>query len=183
MVEALQSPAQTTYWLLSGQTLFITLNLLGLACFAYIVTRRLMPLLRSQRDFRFDRPFLRLEKVLQFWLGQWKHPRYRIAGTIHILIFAGFILLATRAFSLLILGMSENFALPDSSVGIGHIYEVIADYAATIVFLCMIAAAVRRIVFRPARYEVPARVRKGPQSRRHLSLGAHRDSDVLRKSL
>jgi Fe-S oxidoreductase len=160
MVEALQSPAQTTYWLISGQTLFISLNLLGLACFAYIATKRLTPLLRGERDFRFDRPFLRLERVLQFWLGQWKHPRYRVAGTIHILVFAGFILLATRAFSLLILGMSENFALPDSSRGIGRIYEIIADYAATIVFLCMIAAAARRIVFRPVRYEVPARYGK-----------------------
>src|SRR5271165_6193033 len=157
MVEALQSPAQATYWLISGQSLFIILNLLGLACFAYIVTRRLIPLIRGESDFRFDRPLVRLERVLQFWLGQWKHPRYRTAGMIHILIFTGFILLATRAFSLLILGISENFVLPDSSGGIGHFYEVIADYAATIVFLCMVVAAVRRIVFRPARYEVPAR--------------------------
>src|SRR5271166_5981882 len=161
MVEALQSPAQATYWLISGQSLFIILNLLGLACFAYIVTRRLIPLIRGERDFRFDRPLLRLERVLQFWLGQWKHPRYRIAGTIHILIFAGFILLATRAFSLLIIGISENFVLPSSSGGIGHIYEIIADYAASMVFLCMIAAAARRIVFRPARYEVPAKYGKG----------------------
>src|SRR5208337_5623499 len=139
MLEALQSPAQTTYWLISGRVLFLIINLLGLACFAYIVTKRLTPLIQGERDFRFDRPFIRLERVLQFWLGQWKHPRYRIAGTIHILIFAGFILLATRAFSLLIIGISENFVLPSSSGGIGHIYEIIADYAASMVFLCMIA--------------------------------------------
>ena len=161
MVEALQSPAQSTYWLISGQSLFLILNLLGLACFAYIVTKRLTPLIRGERDFRFDRPLMRLEKLLQFWLGQWRHPRYRIAGTIHILIFTGFILLATRAFSLLVLGISENFALADSSGGIGRAYEIVADYAATVVFLCMITAAVRRIVFRPARYEVPARYGKG----------------------
>lgn len=160
MVEALQSPTQATYWLITGQTLFLILNLLGLACFAYIVTKRLTPLVRGERDFRFDRPFVRLEKVLQFWLGQWKHPRYRVAGTMHILIFSGFILLATRAFSLLILGISENFALADSVGGIGHVYQMVADYAATIVFLCMIFAAARRIVFRPARYEVPARYGK-----------------------
>jgi Fe-S oxidoreductase len=161
MVEAFQSPAQAAYWLISGQTLFLTLNLLGLACFSYIVAKRLTPLIRGERDVRFDRPLLRLERFLQFWLGQWKHPRYRVAGTIHILIFAGFILLATRAFSLLILGISENFALPDSAGGIGRVYEIVADYAATIVFLCMVAAAVRRIVFKPARYEVPARYGKG----------------------
>jgi Fe-S oxidoreductase len=157
MVQALQSPAQATYGLISGQILFLILNLLGLACFAYIVAKRLTPLIRGERDVRFDRPLLRLERVLQFWLGQWKHPRYRTAGIIHILIFTGFILLATRAFSLLVLGVFENFALPDSSAGVGHFYEVVADYAATVVFLCMMVAAVRRTVFKPARYDVPAK--------------------------
>src|SRR5208337_606174 len=161
MLEALQSPAQTTYWLISGRVLFPLLNLIGLACFAYIVTWRLTPLIQGERDFRFDRPFIRLERLLQFWLGHWKHPRYRTAGTIHILIFAGFILLATRAFSLLILGISENFALPGSAGGIGRVYEIVADYAATIVFLCMVIAAARRIVFKPARYEVPAKYGDG----------------------
>ncbi len=36
----------------------------------------------------------------------------------------------------------------------------IKDYAATVVFLCMVIAATRRIVFKPARYEVPAKVGK-----------------------
>ena len=81
MVEALQTPAQTTYWLISGQVLFLIMNVLGLACFAYIVAIRLTPLVRGERDFRFDRPLVRLERVLQFWIGQWKHPRYRFAGT------------------------------------------------------------------------------------------------------
>src|SRR5208283_3292287 len=160
MVEALQSPAQATYWFIPGQALFLIINLLGLACFSYIVVKRLTPLIRGERDVRFDRPWTRLERLLQFWLGQWKHPRYRTAGIIHILIFSGFILLATRAFSLLILGISENFALPDSASGVGRVYEIVADYAATIVFLCMVIAAVRRIVFKPARYEVPARYGK-----------------------
>ena len=161
MVEIFQTPAQTAYWLISGRVLFLIINLLGLACFAYIVAKRLTPLLRGERDIRLDRPLVRLGKLAQFWLGQWKHPRYRTAGIIHILIFAGFILLATRAFSLLILGISENFVTPGSSGEAGHIYEMITDYAATIVFACMVIAAVRRIVFKPARYEVPAKYGKG----------------------
>ena len=31
----------------------------------------------AQSDFRLDRPWLRAQKVLKFWFGQWKHPRYR----------------------------------------------------------------------------------------------------------
>ncbi|MGA9760147.1 MAG: (Fe-S)-binding protein, partial [Candidatus Sulfotelmatobacter sp.] len=96
----------------------------------------------------------------KFWLGQWKHPRYKTAGTLHILIFIGFILLATRAFTVLLVGVSGNFVMPGLSGEVGHIYNIITDYAATIVFLCMVVAAVRRLAFRPARYEVPARFGK-----------------------
>ena len=161
MVEGIQSPAQVTYWLMTGRTLFLFLNLLGLACFFYIVTKRMTPLIRGERDLRFDRPLVRLERLLQFWLGQWKHPRYPTAGIMHILIFAGFIILATQAFSLLILGFSPNFTLPGSSGEVGNIYNIVKDYAATIVFVCMIVAATRRLVFKPARYTVPARYGKG----------------------
>jgi Fe-S oxidoreductase len=102
----------------------------------------------------------RLAKVGKFWLGQWKHPRYKTAGVLHIVIFAGFILLATRAFTVLIVGVSQNFVMPGLSGEAGQVYNIITDYAATIVFLCMIVAVIRRVVFRPARYEVPARFGK-----------------------
>ena len=159
-MEGIQLAAQVTPWLASGRILFLIIHLLGIACFAYIVAKRLVPLLRAERDFRFDRPLARLGKVLKFGLGQWKHPRYRVAGTIHIFIFAGFICLAMRAFSVLIVGVSENFVMPGLSGEAGHIYDIITDYAATVVFLCMIVAIVRRLVFKPARYAVPAKFGK-----------------------
>src|SRR5438132_7840243 len=112
MVEGLTSPAHVTYWFIEGRILFWILHLLGFACFCFIVARRLAPLMRAQRDFRFDQPLLRLGRVFQFWLGQWRHPRYKAAGAIHILIFAGFIILVMRAFSLLILGVSDHFVTP-----------------------------------------------------------------------
>ena len=117
--------------------------------------------MRAQSDRRFDRPKLRWEKLLQFWLGQWRHPRYRFAGAIHILIFSGFILLATQAFSLLFLGMSGYSFVPGTDTGIGLAYGVVKDYASTIVFLCMMVAAARRIFYRPTRYAVPAKFGKG----------------------
>ena len=90
VVGAIQSPAQATYWVIKGWLLFPIIYLLGSGCFFYIIARRLSPLLRAERDFRFDRPWKRLGRVLQFWLVQWRHPRYRVAGVIHVLIFAGF---------------------------------------------------------------------------------------------
>lgn len=153
------SPAQVTEWLVPGRTVFLAIHVLGITCFAYIVARRLVPLVRAQRDLRFDRPLTRLGNVFKYWFGQWKHPRYKFAGVMHILIFAGFILLAQRAFAVLILGR-EHFALPGLSGRVGHLYNVVTDYAATVVFLCMIVAIVRRLVFKPARYAVPAKFGK-----------------------
>jgi Fe-S oxidoreductase len=117
----------------------------------------LTPLFRAECDFRFDQPWARLEKVLKYWLLQWKHPRYRAAGILHILIFAGFIVLAMRACTVLIVGVSHNFIMPGLSGRAGVIYNIITDYAATIVFLCMAVAIIRRLVLKPARYAVPAR--------------------------
>ena len=154
------SPAQMTDWLVPGRSLFLTIHIVGIACFAYIVAKRLVPLIRAERDFRFDHTLTRFERVLKYWFGQWKHPRYRLAGILHIFIFIGFILLAARAFSVLIVGVSENFVMPGLSGKVGHFYDIVTDYAATIVFLCMVVAAVRRLVFKPARYSVPAKYGK-----------------------
>ncbi len=151
MVEGFRPPAESTYWMIQGHTLFLAIHLLGLACFFLIAAKRLRPMLRAQADVRFDRPLQRVGKVVQFWLGQWRHPRYPGAGFIHILVFAGFLLLATRAFSL-ILGFTDN----NSSFGLmGHIYDQVRAYATTVVFFCMVILAVRRLVFPPARYAVP----------------------------
>ena len=149
-----------SYSLSAGRTLFLSIHVLGVASFAYIVARRMVPLLRAERDLRLERPLARLRNVLKFWLGQWKHPRYKTAGTLHILIFAGFILLAVRAFTVLIVGVSQNFLMPGLSGETGHTYEIATDYTATVVFLCMIFAIVRRVLFKPARYEVPAKFGK-----------------------
>ena len=147
MEENFDSIAGATYWLTSGRNLFLFLHLFGLACFAYIAARRMAPLLAAQRDFRFDRPLVRLGGVLQFWLAQWRHPRYRFAGIVHILIFAGFLILASRAFALLALGISDRFATEP-----GGLYDTIRNYASTVVLLCMGIAIVRRLWVPPARY-------------------------------
>jgi len=159
-MDSLSHTPQLVSGLSQGFALFWLVHVLGVLCFAYIVYRRLIPLMRAQGDLRFDHPLLRLKNVLKYWFGQWKHLRYKTAGILHILIFSGFILLALRAFTVLIVGVKYDFAMPGLSGGVGHLYEVVTDYAATIVFLCMIFAIVRRTVFKPARYEVPAKFGK-----------------------
>jgi Fe-S oxidoreductase len=159
-MESGQAASQLNSWLESGYGLFLIIHFVGLACFGYIVWRRLIPLLRAERDCRFDHPLARIGKVAKYWFGQWKHPRYRTAGVLHILIFTGFILLVIRSFSTLLVGVSRNVLIPSLSGTPGHTYDVITDYAATVVFLCMLVAIIRRLAFRPERYAVPTRYGK-----------------------
>ena len=94
----------------------------------------------------------------------------------HILIFAGFLILAFQAFSLLIVGISGDAVIAHFSETAGHPYGIVKDYAATIVFLCMVIAATRRIVFKPARYEVPERSARATRPT-PFSAGADCDAD------
>jgi len=142
-----------------GRIFFLCIYVVGVAAFGYIVWRRLIPLLRAQGDPRFDHPLLRLRNVAQFWLGQWKHPRYWFAGILHIVIFAGFLVLSIRSVSLVLLGISERFDLPMSGQFWG-LYRFVKDYATTFVFLAVSAAAIRRGVYCPPRYGVPAKYGK-----------------------
>ena len=160
-MQSVASTPEAGSWILLAQFVFVAIQLFGIACFCYIVKKRLAPMLAAERDFRFDRPLQRMRNVLQYWLGQWRHPRYPGAGVLHILIFAGFIILALRSFTLLIAGMPGALGTVESASGIAHYYGIVTDYAATVVFICMIVAAVRRIVFKPARYAVPPKYGKG----------------------
>ena len=149
-----------TLWSVAARIVFVLIPLVGIACFSYIVANRFVPLLRAQRDLRFDRPLLRLWRVLKFWLAQWKQPRYLLAGVLHIVLFAGFLVLLVHSFSLVMIGIFEHFVMPGFSGRVGDVYSVLKDYAATLVFLSVVIAAIRRAVFKPARYAVPEKYGK-----------------------
>ena len=52
-----------------SRNLFLSHPCSGIACFLYIVAKRLVPLARAERDLRFDRPWTRLGRVLQVLAG------------------------------------------------------------------------------------------------------------------
>lgn len=152
MIAAIPASAQIS---VQWPAIFLLVHVLGILCFAYIVRRRMIPLLRARSDPRFDHPLFRLRNVLKFWFGQWKHPRYPGAGVLHILIFAGFISLVLRSFSLLFANFSGDLQVLTIPGPGGRAYGLITDYAATVVFFCMVFAIIRRLAFKPARYDVP----------------------------
>ncbi len=95
--------------------------------------------------------------MVKIWLGQYRQPRYMMAGVVHIVIFAGFLILSIRSCSLVVMGIFPSFVMPGFEGVVGHIYNFLKDYAATAVLVACAIAAFRRAVVKPERYAVPAR--------------------------
>lgn len=136
------------------------LPVIGIGLFAYIMTRRITPLVCANPDNRFDAISGRLKNLFFIWLGQIRQPRYMLAGVLHIFIFAGFLILSVRSTSLVIIGFSDGFVFPGFGGAIGNIYNFFKDYAATFVLIACIIAAIRRGVFKPERYAAPEKYGK-----------------------
>ncbi len=155
METALIPPADASILGLPGAFFAVLIPVVGVAVFTYIMAKRLAPMVLSAPDHRTDRPVERIIAVLKLWLGQFKQPRYRLAGVLHIIIFAGFIILSLRSISLVLIGVSDTFTLPGLGGGAGHLYTILKDYAATFIFVACVIAGIRRGFFKPERYKVP----------------------------
>ncbi len=160
MEPALLSPAAYKFFHIPAALFALLIPLLGIGVFVWIMKRRLDPLRRAAPDARFDRPWARAWQVLKIWLAQWRQPRYMMAGVLHILIFAGFLILSVRSTTLVFKGFWPGFTFPGFGGWLGHVYNVLKDYAATWVLIACLVAAVRRGVFKPERYAVPPRYGK-----------------------
>jgi len=152
MSPALIAPADYLVLGIPVLALNILITLIGLGVFCYVGWKRLEPLLNAAPDQRFNRIPERIGVFLKILVAQYRQPRYMLAGVLHMAIFFGFIALSIRTISLAIMGLWPGFAIPGLD---GGIYFVIKDYAATIVLIACIIAAIRRGIFQPARYKVP----------------------------
>ncbi|MGO9118012.1 MAG: (Fe-S)-binding protein [Desulfomonilaceae bacterium] len=124
----------------------------ALALFSFIMFRRIQVLRQGMPDLRFSDLGKRIWLSLIYGFGQFRQPRYPVGGIIHILLFAGFMILSLRSLTLLGRGFSSQFDLPFLTGAAGFSYEVTKDYTVLVVLLVCIIAIIRRAVFKPARY-------------------------------
>ena len=171
METALIAPANYSFLGIPTILFSILIPIAGVALFAYIMVIRIAPLVLAAPDFRFNRFAERVVKVVRIWLLQWRQPRYKTAGIIHIMIFAGFLVLGIRSTSLVVIGLSEGFVLPGLGGPLGVVYNFFKDYAATMVLVACCLAAYRRIVVKPERYAVPSKYGKDHTSEAVFVLG------------
>ncbi len=97
MENALIAPAKYFFLFIPTVVFSILIPLVGVAVFAYIMAIRMAPLVKAAPDSRLDRIPQRIYNVLKVWLGQYRQPRYMLAGVVHIVIFAGFLILSIRS--------------------------------------------------------------------------------------
>ncbi|MGE5257854.1 MAG: (Fe-S)-binding protein [Hyphomicrobiales bacterium] len=171
MEPVLLSPASASLFGIPAKIIFILIPLIGIGVFAYIMKHRIEPLRKAAPDNRFDRYPERAQAALKIWLAQWRHPRYLLAGVLHIVVFFGFLTLAARSSQLVILGFVDHFTLPGLGGAWGQLYNAVKDYVGAAVFICIIILAVRRLAFKPERYAVPERYGTGHTAEAILVLG------------
>jgi len=171
MERGLVSPASAYIHGIPVIVFSILLPLVGIGVFIYIVSKRLNPLLDAAPDPRLDHPGKRLLKMLKFGIAQYRQPRYKFSGILHIVIFFGFLTLSIRSFSLVMIGVWDDFTFPFLGGSLGHGYNVLKDYMALMTIIACVVAAIRRGIFRPARYAVPAALGRGHEGEAMLILG------------
>ncbi len=161
---ALIPPASGTFLFIPAWIIYTLIPVVGITLFIYIITMRLKPMVLAQPDMPMKDILAaipaRLVQVLKVWLLQWRHPRYMMAGVIHILLFAGFLILGLRSTELMFVGIKAGFKFPGMDGILGEIYGFVRSYAATWVLVVCLMAIYRRLVTKPARYAVPAKYGK-----------------------
>ncbi|MBF0118670.1 MAG: (Fe-S)-binding protein [Desulfobacterales bacterium] len=160
METVLISPAKAFFLFIPTIVFSVLIPIIGASLFTYIIAKRLAPLVKSKSDPRFDNLYERFINLLKIGIGQYRQPRYMMAGVLHIIIFAGFMILSIRSMSLVIIGISENFVFPGLYGIVGTTYNLLKDVIATGVLAACIAAIIRRGVFKPERYSVPKKYGK-----------------------
>jgi hypothetical protein len=84
MTNALISPANASFLDIPGPVFFVLIPILAVAAFTFIMAKRLAPLMRAQADPRLTRIPQRIIIMVKYALLQWRHPRYLLAGVLHI---------------------------------------------------------------------------------------------------
>ncbi|MBV6421822.1 MAG: putative iron-sulfur-binding oxidoreductase FadF [Ignavibacteriaceae bacterium] len=107
----------------------------------------------KKKDNRFDDVGRRIGNVLKIAFGQSKLLREPVAGTVHFLIFWGFILFLFAVIEAIIQGFYSSFNLSF----LGPVYSVITviqDVFGLLVIIAVVTALLRRYVFKIPRLQV-----------------------------
>ena len=139
-------PLDVDYVGIKGYYLLLVLGGVSIAFFAYQVQKATRLVLLGAPDKRFDSWGKRLKETLTVWLGQKKVLEDKVAGTMHVLMFWGFLMLSSDMLDLATANRFSEHILPDFLNGI---WNGMVELGYTSALLGCFLALNRRILFTP----------------------------------
>src|SRR5262245_13837174 len=145
-------PTQQTILGVPGTLLFALLLLFSIVAFTFSASRRIRLLVALAPEPRFDRIGLRIRRTLEFAFLQKRMFRDFYAGTFHIFLFAGFLVLLVRTIALVVEGLLPGFVLLPGRAG--DLYTLTKDVFEVLVLVGVGMAVYRRLFARPKRLDL-----------------------------
>jgi len=139
-------PLLQTYGPLDGWMILLIMATVSIGFFTYQVQKATRLVLIGSPDSRFDSWGPRIREFIVGWLGQKKVLRDRIAGTMHVLMFWGFLMLASDMFDLATANYFSSELLPGFIVGP---WNGMVELGYTMALIGCVSAFVRRVAFTP----------------------------------
>ena len=139
-------PLDVSYAGISGYYLLLILGGVSIAFFTYQVQKATRLVLLGAPDKRFDSWGKRLKETLTVWLGQKKVIEDKVAGTMHVLMFWGFLMLSSDMLDLATANRFSEHILPEFLNGI---WNGMVELGYTSALLGCFLALNRRILFTP----------------------------------
>ncbi len=142
----LEHPLLLTYGPFQGWHLLLILGTISIGFFLFQVTKATRLVLIGSHDSRFDSWITRIYEFGIGWLGQKKVLRDRVAGTLHVLMFWGFLMLASDMFDLATANAFSHKILPDFLRGP---WNGVVELGYSMALIGCVGALIRRLIFTP----------------------------------
>ena len=113
----MEHPLLETYGPLEGWHILLILGSISIGFFTFQVQKATRLVLIGAPDSRFDSWGTRIREFTEGWLGQKVVLRDRVAGTMHVLMFWGFLMLASDMFDLVTANAFSSKILPTALNG------------------------------------------------------------------
>ena len=150
----MEHPLLQSYGPLEGWHILIIMGATAIGFFVYQVRKAVSLVMLGSSDNRFDSWDARILEFIKGWLGQKKVLRDRVAGTMHVLLFWGFLMLASDMLDLATANFFSGRILPDLLNGP---WNGMVELGYTMAMIGCVAALIRRVVFTPEKLKGKSR--------------------------
>ena len=142
----MEHPLLQSYGPLDGWHILLLIGGLSIGFFVYQVQKATRLVMIGAKDNRFDSWPTRISEFTIGWLGQKRVLRDRVAGSMHVLMFWGFLMLASDMLDLATANAFSDHVLPGLLNGP---WNGMVELGYTMALIGCVAALIRRVVFTP----------------------------------